>query len=630
MHNPRAWSVWALAWAIGLCGACSVEDGGGGGEEGAGGEPTPRPPRDGGPRLGDLSFDATGDAEPGPTGGAPVGGTPAGGAPAGGEPPPEGGAGGGTPPVGGAADAGPVVDAGPPEDAAEAVAGPCGVNVAVGDLNAALAADGFLDLDLANPTSVGQAQTCGGAAGGEFAFAYVVPAQTERLAFTTEFPETEHPAVLAVRRRCTPPLETVCGRGAPGAPGTRLAVPDPVPGETLYVFVDTGAREGSTRVRFGVDVTVVPACRNGVDDDLDGRVDVADPGCATVEDTDEVDPEVPAACANGLDDDGDGDTDFPADPDCRAAGGDRESPLCLGGVMPVDLPPEGGVVALPDLVGAGGATASCDPTFGPEHVIRLVLPEPSRIEVTVDEGGVPAALAISLRRTCADPESELACLSSARPGRLTAEIVPAGEVYVLIEDGFAVPAQARQATVRVESAVRDCNDGLDGDFDGRVDLDDPGCENLRDDSEADPPEAPACANGVDDDADGLVDFPDDRGCSAAGDLREGGCSGSPLWQPVGCQIASWVWSSDNRFQDVPSAEANRTLYTGCSHAGDGNDQGLCTLDGLGWVSVDTFVMAGCDASWFHLGGSYTGPCGGHDGDTVRYLVYAEDGCWDYR
>jgi hypothetical protein len=48
------------------------------------------------------------------------------------------------------------------------------------------------------------------------------------------------------------------------------------------------------------------------------------------------------------------------------------------------------------------------------------------------------------------------------------------------------------------------------------------------------------------------------------------------------------------------------------------------------VSVDTFVMAGCDASWFHLGGSYTGPCGGHDGDTVRYLVYAEDGCWDYR
>ncbi|MEZ4470080.1 MAG: hypothetical protein R3F60_04580 [bacterium] len=57
--------------------------------------------------------------------------------------------------------------------------------------------------------------------------------------------------------------------------------------------------------------------------------------------------------------------------------------------------------------------------------------------------------------------------------------------------------------------------------------------------------------------------------------------------------------------------------------------GYCSLDGTGWVSTEAVPMAGCDNSWYHLGGRFSGNCGGHDGDTVRRLVLDEDGCYDY-
>jgi hypothetical protein len=42
-------------------------------------------------------------------------------------------------------------------------------------------------------------------------------------------------------------------------------------------------------------------------------------------------------------------------------------------------------------------------------------------------------------------------------------------------------------------------------------------------------------------------------------------------------------------------------------------------------------MAGCNASWLHLAPNNVAfDCGGHDGDTVRRLVTADNGCYDYR
>jgi hypothetical protein len=109
------------------------------------------------------------------------------------------------------------------------------------------------------------------------------------------------------------------------------------------------------------------------------------------------------------------------------------------------------------------------------------------------------------------------------------------------------------------------------------------------------------------------------------------CANNPLWRRAECQIDSWLWSSDSSVaQDVDAAEAASVLYSGCRHSGDSNDEGLCTLDGQGWVSVDAWDMLGCDASWYHLGGQFSGQCGGHDGDRVRRVVRGDQGCYDYR
>jgi len=64
----------------------------------------------------------------------------------------------------------------------------------------------------------------------------------------------------------------------------------------------------------------IDQCSDGVDNDLDGKVDYPEePGCATPFDADEVDPAVPPACSDGIDDDGDGDFDYPDDADCVSA-----------------------------------------------------------------------------------------------------------------------------------------------------------------------------------------------------------------------------------------------------------------------------------------------------------------------
>ncbi len=68
------------------------------------------------------------------------------------------------------------------------------------------------------------------------------------------------------------------------------------------------------------------ACGDGVDNDGDGLVDMADPGCESTSDDDEyneVTPSPATACSDGVDNDGDGLTDL-ADPGCSDASDDDE------------------------------------------------------------------------------------------------------------------------------------------------------------------------------------------------------------------------------------------------------------------------------------------------------------------
>jgi hypothetical protein len=72
----------------------------------------------------------------------------------------------------------------------------------------------------------------------------------------------------------------------------------------------------------------VPACRDGLDDDLDGKTDWPDdPGCSSPDDVSER-----YACEDQLDDDGDGLIDYPLDPGCAAPTVDVENPPCQNGI----------------------------------------------------------------------------------------------------------------------------------------------------------------------------------------------------------------------------------------------------------------------------------------------------------
>jgi glutamine amidotransferase-like uncharacterized protein len=67
---------------------------------------------------------------------------------------------------------------------------------------------------------------------------------------------------------------------------------------------------------------------------------------------------------------------------------------------------------------------------------------------------------------------------------------------------------------------KQCDDGLDNDGDGLVDLADPGCVDVNDDDETDPLPLQQCEDGIDNDGDGAIDFPDDFGCTQGTDSNE--------------------------------------------------------------------------------------------------------------
>ena len=396
--------------------------------------------------------------------------------------------------------------------------GPCGADAEVVNLNEAIDASHGYNGTLVDATAhaVG---TCGGAAGGERIFVWRSIGLVDRVTFSTRHVRTAVPTVLYARHVCAAPTDLVCNRGG-AEPGTDITLNAPEPG-LYYIFVDTGAPDQPGPFRITVEETRAPACRNGEDDDGDGLLDLADEGCVEANDPDEADPPTPPACHNGQDDDGDGQTDYPADPDCVAAGAEREAPLCALDSPSLAVGQAGGTFELPVQAGNGHTAPACDAVLGAETVLILTLDEPSSVRLEVSLGGAPAPVALYARSRCQDAMTDLACVPAARAGAMTLSNLAPGVYFLFVEQGFPAPVEALSATVTVESLVRECNDMLDNDNDGLFDLLDPACEESRDDSEGNDPAAPpACGNGVDDDDDGLTDYPADDGCQGAGDLDE--------------------------------------------------------------------------------------------------------------
>lgn len=109
------------------------------------------------------------------------------------------------------------------------------------------------------------------------------------------------------------------------------------------------------------------------------------------------------------------------------------------------------------------------------------------------------------------------------------------------------------------------------------------------------------------------------------------CNGNPQWMRVNCMTTGWVWSMDrNMAMDVATANRLHVLATGCAHTGEPlQAMGLCSLNGMGYVSTRTFTINNCNDRWYAIGGRFTGNCGGHDGDTYRLLVQNDTDCYAY-
>ncbi|MEM1415112.1 MAG: MopE-related protein [Myxococcota bacterium] len=140
---------------------------------------------------------------------------------------------------------------------------------------------------------------------GDAVFQWTAP---DRGTFVFSTEGSAFPTALSLRSAC-PGLEVACDAG--GA-SSRLEVEVELR-EQLFVVVD-GAGVGEGRFELTVSrVGSAEVCNNRGDDDGDGRIDCADPGCAT-------DPACCSAapreeCFNGRDDDCDGATDCD-DSDC--------------------------------------------------------------------------------------------------------------------------------------------------------------------------------------------------------------------------------------------------------------------------------------------------------------------------
>ena len=449
---------------------------------------------------------------------------------------------------------------------------PCGPETPVIDLNRHLLDDDDFQADLTDvPASL--VAECGGAAGGEYVFRYVVERALDRLIFNTRHPETVSPVVMYLRDQCRGP-DLQCDRGLGDDPGVALSVERPAIGAVYYLVVDTGSRMDVGRFRLTVDAVSPPACRDSIDNDGDGLLDIADPGCTETEDADETDPAEPPVCANGVDDDMDGFIDWPDDVDCAAAGAPEEVPPCTLGAPILRVGQAGGEFPLEIIAGIGLAQGRCEPSFGAETVVALVLTDPSDVSMQVlDANGVPALASLHARTICEDPDTEIGCRTqAARAEPLTLTELDRGQHFLFAEQGAIAPRAPHTVRIIVQSTIVECNDLIDNDADGLIDLADPGCERGRDVSERDAGDVPQCADGIDNDMNGLIDWPADEGCLAAGDLTE---------EPLGVAIGErWGFGHHGNCETFNACNDARTCANAaCAHFGHGPAidfvEGLC-------------------------------------------------------
>ncbi len=248
------------------------------------------------------------------------------------------------------------------------------------------------------------------------------------------------------------------------------------------------------------------ACRDGIDNDGDGRADLADTGCASADDNSEIphdpactgvnDPSEFEQCRDGADNDSDGLIDL-ADPGCSNANDDNE----------------------------GDGTSQCQDRFDNDGDGAIDFPADFSCASSSDNDET------NPRAQCQDglDNDGDALTDNVDPGCSSNQDNNEGDGTTQCQDGidndgdsatdfpadFSCSSKADNDEANPKAA---CQDGIDNDNDGVTDNQDPGCANNQDNNEGDG--TTQCQDGLDNDGDGATDFPADYSCSARTDNDE--------------------------------------------------------------------------------------------------------------
>ncbi len=202
-------------------------------------------------------------------------------------------------------------------------------------------------------------------------------------------------------------------------------------------------------------------CSDTIDNDLDGKIDLSDPGCTNTQDNDEYNSPPPVECADTIDNDLDGLIDYPNDPGCLDSVNDDDE---------YNAPPQ-------------------QPPAAPQGLAAAAL----------------SPMAIDLSWNDVDGESGYKIERSSLAIGLWEEIGTTAQGITFYTDNSLSPSTFYYYRARAYNSAGDssysniasartkdtpiiylCSNNLDDDGDGKIDLSDPGCTNENDNDENDP------------------------------------------------------------------------------------------------------------------------------------------------
>jgi uncharacterized repeat protein (TIGR01451 family) len=279
------------------------------------------------------------------------------------------------------------------------------------------------------------------------------------------------------------------------------------------------------------DLVCKTQCSDAIDNDSDGLIDFpADPGCSSADDDSEKNPHGPQ-CDNGKDDDGDGKIDFPADPGCSSPTDDDEKdgisnlnqPVCKE--VNVSFTDGRPVLEWTNVVNAINYEVQ---VWNANTMIFERLNVNGQLQGDIRRYRIPTSASLVAGNAYAfRVRAKNGTVLSDWCKDESGEVEPVPFAVMQCQDNqdndgdtlnnFPADPGCTGLTDASERTGKQCDDGIDNDKDGKVDLADPDCKDINDDDEN---PSKACSDGIDNDNDGKIDFPADPGCSSPDDDSE--------------------------------------------------------------------------------------------------------------